>query len=65
MKSAAPASGISEVPSESDEVLDDLMLEMDEHEEEVKREKEEQKNAKKSLIAAGELIRDGATNRKG
>lgn len=58
VKSNESTSGISEVLTESDEFIDDFILEMDEHEEEVKREKEEQTDAEKSFIAVGEYIRD-------
>lgn len=63
-KSNSSASGISYVLTEAYQLLTDLILEMNEHEEEVKREEKNQTNAEKALFEAGELIREKETKKK-
>lgn len=63
VKENASSSGINEVLIEREQLLDDLILEIDEHEETVKK-KEEQTDAEKKLVEAGEAIRSLGNGRK-
>lgn len=64
VKAAVSSSGISEVVAEKDVLLDDLIHEMSEHEEALKVAKEEQTDAEKKLVEAGEKIRTTALERR-